>query len=62
MPSVSTKQHRFMEAAAHDPAFAKKAGIGQSVAQDFVHADESPRPLTAPGGLVKRGSYLGKTH
>lgn len=40
MPSSSPRQHRFMEAAAHDPAFAKKAGIGQGVAEEFVQADE----------------------
>ncbi len=27
MPSKSPQQHRFMEAAAHNPAFAEKAGI-----------------------------------
>ena len=27
MPSKSAQQHRFMEAAAHNPAFAEKAGI-----------------------------------
>ena len=27
MPSPSAKQRRFMAAAAHDPAFARKAGI-----------------------------------
>lgn len=58
MPSVSAKQHRFMEAAAHDPSFAKKAGIRQSVASDFVRADAGHPPLTAPGGLVQRGSYV----
>ena len=40
MPSVSTKQHNFMEAVAHSPAFAKKAGIPQSVGQDFSKADK----------------------
>jgi hypothetical protein len=39
MPSQSPKQHRFMEAAAHNPAFAKKAGIPQKVAKEFVAAD-----------------------
>ena len=39
MPSKSAKQHRFMEAAAHNPAFAKKAGIPQKVAKEFVAAD-----------------------
>jgi hypothetical protein len=41
MPSKSPKQHRFMEAAAHNPAFAKKAGIPQKVAKEFVTADKA---------------------
>ncbi len=39
MPSVSAKQARFMAAAAHDPKFAKKAGISQNVAEEFNEAD-----------------------
>ena len=40
MPSVSAKQHRFMEAIAHSPEFAKKAGVPQSVGKDFARADD----------------------
>lgn len=40
MPSKSAKQHRFMEAAAHNKSFAKKADIPQSVAKEFVSADK----------------------
>jgi hypothetical protein len=40
MPSVSKKQHNFMEAVAHNPAFAKKAGVPQSVGKDFSAADK----------------------
>jgi hypothetical protein len=39
MPSTSKKQHNFMEAVAHSPAFAKKAGVPQSVGKDFSKAD-----------------------
>lgn len=39
MPSKSAKQHRLMEAVAHDPKFAKKVGIPQKVGKDFVAAD-----------------------
>lgn len=39
MPSVSGKQHRFMEMVAHNPAAAKRVGVPQSVGQDFVLAD-----------------------
>lgn len=35
MPSVSAKQKRFMDAAAHNPQFAKNAGIPVSVAKEF---------------------------
>ena len=40
MPSKTPKQRRFMQAAAHDPAFARKAKISQTVAQEFVAADQ----------------------
>jgi hypothetical protein len=40
MPSTSKKQHNFMEAVAHNPAFAKKAGVSQSVGKDFSNADK----------------------
>ncbi len=41
MPSTSPKQHRFMEAVAHNPEFAKKAGVPQSVGKDFAAADKA---------------------
>jgi len=40
VPSVSKKQHNFMAAVAHSPAFAKKAGVPQSVGKDFTQADK----------------------
>ena len=40
MPSVSGKQHRFMEMVAHNPAAAKRVGVPQSVGKDFVAADK----------------------
>lgn len=40
MPSVSKKQHNFMQAVAHSPEFAKKAGVPQSVGKEFAAADE----------------------
>ena len=46
MPSKSPQQHRFMEAAAHNPAFAKKAGIPQKVAKEFVAADNAKAKVT----------------
>ena len=50
MPSVSAKQHRFMAAVAHNPAFAKKAGVPQSVGKDFSNADK--------GKTFKRGGEM----
>jgi len=38
MPSKSDKQHRMMEAVKHNPKFAKKVGIPQSVGRDYVAA------------------------
>ena len=39
MPSRTKKQARTMAAAAHNPKFAKKVGIPQTVAKDFNKAD-----------------------
>ncbi len=47
MPSKSAQQHRFMEAAAHNPAFAEKAGIPQKVAKEFVAADKKAAKRTS---------------
>ena len=41
MPSKSAKQRRTMQAAAHDPEFARRMGIPQSVAKEFVEADQA---------------------
>ena len=40
MPSKSPKQARFMAAVAHNPDFAKRAGVPQSVGQEFNQADK----------------------
>lgn len=40
MPSTSKKQSSFMAAVAHNPAFAKKVGVAQSVGKDFNTADK----------------------
>lgn len=41
MPTVSAAQHNFMEAVAHNPAFAKKAGVPQKVGKEFAAADKA---------------------
>jgi hypothetical protein len=43
MPSTSKKQHNFMAAIAHNPAFAKKVGVPQSVGKDFNNADKGKK-------------------
>ena len=43
MPSKSAKQAKLMRAAAHNPAFAKKVGVPQSVAKEFSHADAAAK-------------------
>jgi hypothetical protein len=40
MPAVSKKQERFMQAVAHNKAFAKKAGVPQSVGREFTKGSE----------------------
>jgi len=40
VPSHSAKQHRFMEAVANNPSFAKKAGVPQSVGMEYEKADK----------------------
>jgi hypothetical protein len=51
MPSTSKKQHNFMAAAAHNPAFAKKVGISQTVAKEFNQADKGRK--FKKGGVMK---------
>ena len=54
MPSTSDKQRRFMAAAAHDPAFAQRVGIPQSVARDFNQADKGKKLAAAMKRMPKR--------
>jgi len=52
MPSTSKKQHNFMAAVANNPAFAKKAGVPQSVGKEFNNADK--------GKTFKQGGNMKK--
>jgi len=54
MPSTSKKQHKFMEAVANNPSFAKKVGVPQSVGKDFSTADK--------GKTFKRGGDMAKAN
>jgi len=40
MPATSLKQKKFMDAVAHNPAFAKQTGVPQSVGKDFSEASK----------------------
>jgi hypothetical protein len=51
MPSKSKAQHNFMAAVANNPAFAKKAGVPQSVGKDFTTADKNRK--FSKGGDMK---------
>jgi len=54
MPSTSKKQHNFMAAVANNPAFAKKAGVPQSVGKDFTEADKGKKFGSGDGTRVDR--------
>lgn len=56
MPSTSEKQHRLMQAVAHNPKFAKKVGVPQEVGKDFEAADKKEgRYQVAKALAAKRG-------
>jgi hypothetical protein len=43
MPAVSAKQKKFMDAAAHNPEFAKKAGVPKDVAKEYSEASKGQK-------------------
>lgn len=54
MPSKSKKQHDFMEAVAHNPEFAAKAGVSQKVGKDFADADKKSGKFGGKGPKKKK--------
>lgn len=58
MPATSAKQKRFMDAAAHNPAFAKKVGIPVSVAKEF--SKTSKGKSFKEGGEMKESKAMMK--
>mgnify|MGYP006297972371 CR=1 FL=1 len=58
MPSTSGKQHRFMAAVASNPKFAKKAGVPQSVGEEFLKADKGKK--FAKGGEMAESKAMMK--
>jgi hypothetical protein len=51
VPAVSKKQEKFMQAVAHNKAFAKKVGVPQSVGKEFTKTG---------GGTVRNTSRMNK--
>jgi len=58
MPSSSLKQHKFIQAVAHSPSFAKKAGVPQSVGKEFSNADKGRK--FSKGGDMKESKEMMK--
>jgi len=57
MPAVSKKQEKFMQAVAHNPAFAKKAGVPQSVGKEFTKSGGGMKKMSKGGmGASKMGA------
>ena len=54
MPTVSKQQEKTMRAAKHNKKFAKKVGIPQDVAKDFVAADKKAPKKNKPFRKVKK--------
>lgn len=57
MPSKSKLQHNFMAAIAHNPEFARKAGVKQSVGRDFITADKKAGRYAHGGTIKRRNGY-----
>ena len=64
MPAVSKKQKQLMDAAAHNPAFAKKVGIPQSVAMDFSKASKGKKFRKGGDTMhkMKKGGMASEMH
>ena len=60
MPSTSKKQHKFMEAIAHSPSFAKKAGVPHSVGKEFSNADKG-RKFSKGGDMKHTDAKMDKS-
>lgn len=54
MPSKSPAQAKLMRAVAHNPEFARKVGIPQSVGEEFNAADEAQGTLSKLMSQPKR--------
>ena len=59
MPATTAKQKKFMDAAAHNPAFAKKAGIPVKVAKEFSQASKGQK-FSQGGHMATKKMFGGK--
>jgi hypothetical protein len=60
MPTVSKKQEKFMQAVAHNPAFAKKAGVPQSVGKEFTKAGGGQMKAESKAMVKKEVDFMKK--
>jgi ABC-type uncharacterized transport system involved in gliding motility auxiliary subunit len=60
MPSKSKAQRNFMAAVAHNPTFAKKAGVPQSVGKEFNEADKGRKFKEGGQTMAKVGNGITK--
>ena len=60
MPTVSKKQERFMQAVAHNPAFAKKAGVPQSVGKEFTKSKGGEMKTESKAMVKKEVDFMKK--
>jgi len=58
MPATSAKQKKFMDSAAHNPAFAKKVGIPSKVAKEYSQASKGQ--TFKEGGEMKESKAMVK--
>lgn len=58
MPAVSKKQKKFMDAAAHNPSFAKEVGVPSKVAKEFSKSSEGMK--FKKGGDMKESKDMMK--
>ena len=58
MPAKSEKQKKFMDAAAHNPAFAKKVGVPVKVAKEYSQASKGQ--TFKKGGAMKQDKTMAK--
>jgi hypothetical protein len=58
MPAVSKKQEKFMQAVTHNPKFAKKVGVPQSVGREFSNSGggemKESKTMMKKGGSAKK--------